>query len=78
MKKFGTPIGAGPGKANENGFGVAPLPFDFFGLGGLVVGLLLFLFLFLCFGWLDGGGLCDPEPVGLCEEGCCGFPGPWG
>jgi hypothetical protein len=52
MKKFGTPIGAGPGSANENvgfdGVGTPPLP-----CGEVWLGLL-------DFPWPDED---DPDPV---------------
>ncbi len=44
MKKFGTPTGAAPGVANENGFdgvGVPPLAFADGGLGGVVLDVVV-------------------------------------
>ena len=65
MKKFGTPIGAAPGSANENvGFddeGVPPAPRSEGVLVGVVAGLVL---------------LPPPFPVGL-PPGCLVEPPPW-
>src|SRR5919109_1202299 len=58
MKKFGTPIGAGPGSANEN-VGLAGVGTPLLVRGGGGVGGLAFLCCFLAFG-LDTGCLRLP------------------
>jgi hypothetical protein len=80
MKKFGTPIGAGPGNAKLNvGFeavGTPPAPVGgagldgFFGLAGCFVA-----------GVVDGPAFVCREDAGLCfcwEEGCCFLLVRWG
>ena len=57
MKKFGTPIGAGPGSDNENvGFFAdgTPFPVGSFALGCLDL-LFGFVFFFATAGWVDEG-----------------------
>jgi hypothetical protein len=67
MKKFGTPIGAGPGSDSENvGFLAegTPLP-----LGSVATGLPLPCFFFFCFFWpVPLAGACP------CDDGCCDRP----
>ena len=49
MKKFGTPIGAGPGSESEYvGFDGVGTPLLVTGGGGVVAGVFFFALLFLC------------------------------
>jgi hypothetical protein len=68
MKKFGTPIGAGPGSANENvGFDGVGTPFpELFGLGFGLLGAFDLGFGFAA-GFFAGVG---------CLDGCSTFTGP--
>ena len=73
MKKFGTPIGAAPGSANENvgldAVGTPRLPRGFDGLVDFFFGLPLPLF---------ADGLLAGFRPPWCEEGCCDVAGTLG
>jgi hypothetical protein len=82
MKKFGTPIGAGPGNANENvgfdGVGTPPAPVGGGGLfaAGVLVLAGFFGFAAVCF--FLGLGLGFALGGVLCVDGFWGFAGPLG
>jgi hypothetical protein len=84
MKKFGTPIGAGPGRANEkvglDGVGTPLLVTGGGGVGGLAR-FFLFFFFFFCFGLGFGAAgwvtfLPASEVPGLSFVGLCPLPWP--